>query len=66
MVFRGHVGIVDKDGQIISATKVHSRKQKSAITRQPKENFPGIRGKRIVLRYKCLHQVVVSARSDFF
>lgn len=53
MLFRGHVGLVDKDGKIISATKVRSKKQKSTITRLERENFKGFKGRRFVLRYRC-------------
>lgn len=53
MLFRGHVGIVDRDGLIISATRVRSRAQKSTITRYSRTNFPGFRGRRYVLRYRC-------------
>lgn len=53
MLFRGHVGIVDQDGWIISATRIRSRSQPSTITRQPREVFPGFRGRRYVLRYRC-------------
>jgi hypothetical protein len=52
MLFRGHVGLVDKDGKIISATKVRSKKQ-STITKMDRENFKGFRGRRFVLRYRC-------------
>lgn len=52
MLFRGHVGVVDKDGKIISATKVRSRKQ-STITKMDRDNFKAFRGRRFVLRYRC-------------
>lgn len=53
MLFRGHVGIVDRGGKIISATKIRSRRQKSTITRMDRENFKDFRGERYVLRYRC-------------
>lgn len=53
MLFRGHVGIVDEDGLILSATRIRSPAQKSSITRYPREHFAGFRGRRYVLRYRC-------------
>ncbi len=53
MLFRGHVGIVDRGGKIISATKIRSRRQKSTITKMDRENFKDFRGERFVLRYRC-------------
>lgn len=50
MLFRGHVGIVDSDGQIISATKTRGR-AKSSITRLNRSAFRPIRGALPVLRY---------------
>lgn len=52
MLFRGHVGLIDRDGKIISATKVRSKKQ-STITKMDRDNFKGFRGRRFVLRYRC-------------
>ncbi len=57
MVFRGHVGIVDLDGQIISATRVRSKRQPSSITRMP-ANALGRR--RAVLRYTCPNETQAS------
>ncbi len=54
MVFRGHVGIVDENGQIISATRTRKRSLASSITRQDRKNFHKPRGgERYVLRYRC-------------
>ncbi len=53
MLFRGHVGIVDRGGKIISATKIRSRKQKSTVTRMDRDQFKDFRGERYVLRYRC-------------
>lgn len=53
MLFRGHAGLVDREGKIISATLVRSRKQKSTITRMDRRNFKGFKGKFYVLRYRC-------------
>ena len=52
MLFRGHVGIVDEDGKIISATKTRGR-AKSSITRLNRYVFRPIRGALPVLRYRC-------------
>ncbi len=51
MLFRGHVGIVNKDGRIISATR--HRRKKSSITVMDRKNFRAFRGQRYVLRYRC-------------
>ncbi|NUM89382.1 MAG: C40 family peptidase [Bdellovibrionales bacterium] len=50
MLFRGHVGIVDLDGLVISATKVRTRRQSSSITRMHPDSFGR---RRAVLRYTC-------------
>lgn len=60
MLFRGHVGLVDKAGRIISATRVRSRHQ-STITRMDRASFPTFRGYRHVLRYKCVPQALSEA-----
>lgn len=52
MLFRGHVGIIDKDGRIISATR-NRRHRKSSITRMDRSVFRRYRGARPVLRYRC-------------
>jgi hypothetical protein len=52
MLFRGHVGIVDEDGKIISATR-NRRHRKSSITRMDRSVFRRYRGARPVLRYRC-------------
>lgn len=52
MLFRGHVGIVDTDGKIISATKTRGR-GKSSITRLDRDAFRPIRSALPVLRYRC-------------
>lgn len=52
MVFRGHVGIVDQEGRIISATR-NRRRQPSAITVMPPTNFKSPRGGVYALRYRC-------------
>jgi hypothetical protein len=51
MLFRGHVGIVDSNGYIISATR--SRHHRSSITRLPPDAFRPSRLARPVLRYRC-------------
>lgn len=53
MLFRGHVGLVDHDGRIISATYTHNRKRKSSITRLRRTAFKALRGRISVLRYRC-------------
>jgi hypothetical protein len=55
MLFRGHVGLVDHDGRIISATYTHGRKRKgrSSITRLRRTAFKPLRGRLSVLRYRC-------------
>lgn len=53
MLFRGHVGLVDHDGRIISATYTHKRKRKSSITRLRRTAFKPLRGRISVLRYRC-------------
>jgi hypothetical protein len=51
MLFRGHVGIIDENGYIISATR--SRGRHSSITRLRKDLFRPSRLSRPVLRYRC-------------
>jgi NlpC/P60 family len=53
MLFRGHVGIVTRDGRIISALVTRHRRRKSSIGVSERESFRTFRGKRFVLRYKC-------------
>lgn len=55
MLFRGHVGLVDNDGRIISATYTHGRKRRgrSSITRLRRTAFKPLRGRLSVLRYRC-------------
>ncbi|RYZ95558.1 MAG: peptidoglycan endopeptidase, partial [Proteobacteria bacterium] len=55
MLFRGHVGLVDHDGRIISATYTHGRKRRgrSSITRLRRTAFKPLRGRISVLRYRC-------------
>ena len=54
MLFRGHVGIVDEDGKIISALRTRHRKRKSSIAAIDRKHFRSFRGKRYVLRYRCV------------
>lgn len=54
MLFRGHVGIVDEDGKIISALRTRYRKRKSSIAAIDRKHFKSFRGKRYVLRYRCV------------
>lgn len=54
LLFRGHVGILDFDGKVISATRPHRQLasgKPTAITRQERTNFRSFRGTRLVLRY---------------
>lgn len=53
MLFRGHVGIVDEDGQIISAVSTRHRKRRSSIAKMDRSNFHSFRGRYYVLRYRC-------------
>lgn len=53
MLFRGHVGIVDNDGKIISALRTRHRRRKSSIESIGRKNFRSFRGQRYVLRYRC-------------
>jgi cell wall-associated NlpC family hydrolase len=53
LVMRGHVGILDEKGKLISATLTRRRRAPSSITRYDLRNFRNIRGKRYVLRYRC-------------
>jgi hypothetical protein len=53
MLFRGHVGIVDEKGKIISALKTRRRKRKSSIAAIDRRYFKSIHGQRYVLRYRC-------------
>lgn len=52
MVFRGHVGIVDQDRRIISATRNRGR-NRSSITKMDPSNFKSPRGGIYALRYRC-------------
>jgi len=54
MLFRGHVGIVDENGKIISALRTRHRKRKTSIASIHRKHFRSFRGKRYVLRYRCL------------
>jgi hypothetical protein len=56
LLFRGHVGILDEEGLVISATRVRSKRQPSSITRMGRENFQSFRGRRYALRYRCVPQ----------
>lgn len=54
MLFRGHVGIVGKDGKIISALTTRCRKhRKSSIASVDSRYFKTFHGQRYVLRYRC-------------
>jgi hypothetical protein len=53
MLFRGHVGIVDENGKIISALKTRRRRRKSSIAAIDRRYFKSIHGQRYVLRYRC-------------
>ncbi len=53
MLFRGHVGIVDNQGRIISAVRTRHRRRKSSIVSINRQNFRSIHGQRYVLRYRC-------------
>lgn len=53
MLFKGHVGIVDDNGKIISALRTRHRKRKSSIASIDRKNFRSFRGKRYILRYRC-------------
>jgi len=53
MLFRGHVGIVDEKGKIISALKTRRRRRKSSIAAVDRRYFKPIHGQRYVLRYRC-------------
>jgi|GEM_PF-4836058 len=54
MLFPGHVGIVDEEGKIISALRTRYRKRKTSIASIDRKHFPSFKGKRYVLRYRCL------------
>lgn len=54
ILFRGHVGIINEDNLVISSTRIRSKYQNSSITVMDRGNFPGIRGRRYVLRYNCM------------
>ncbi|MGZ3711694.1 MAG: NlpC/P60 family protein, partial [Bdellovibrionota bacterium] len=49
LVMHGHVGILDEEGRLISATLTRHRRAPSSITRYDLSNFRKIRGKRTVL-----------------
>jgi hypothetical protein len=53
MLFRGHVGIVDEQGRIISALRTRHRRRKSSIRAIDRKNFRSFHGQRYVLRYRC-------------
>lgn len=53
MLFRGHVGIVDESGKIISALRTRRRRRKSSIAAIDRRYFKSIHGQRYVLRYRC-------------
>lgn len=54
---RGHVGLLDAEGKVISATRVRKRRGPSSISRLDKQSFRKVRGKRVVLRYRCRPEV---------
>lgn len=56
MLFRGHVGIVDRKGKIISALRTRHRRRKTSIAAIDRKHFRSFRGKRYVLRYRCAPQ----------
>lgn len=53
MLFRGHVGIVDEQGKIISALRTRNRRRRTSIASIDRKNFRSFRGARYVLRYRC-------------
>lgn len=53
LLLRGHMGILDEEGKLISATRTRHRKTKTSITRYDLKNFRRLRGRRYVLRYRC-------------
>lgn len=53
MLFKGHVGIVDEKGKIISALKTRHRRRKSSIEAIDRKYFKTFHGQRYVLRYRC-------------
>lgn len=53
VVMRGHMGMLDETGKLISATRTHRRRVPSSITRYDLSSFKRVRGKRHVLRYRC-------------
>lgn len=53
MLFRGHVGIVDNKGKIISALRTRHRRRKSSIASIDRKYFKTFHGQRYVLRYRC-------------
>ncbi len=57
MLFRGHVGIVDDNGKIISALRTRHRRRKTSIAAIDRRHFKTFKGKRYVLRYRCLPNV---------
>ena len=62
MLFRGHVGIVDKKGKIISALKTRRRRRKSSIASIDRRYFKPIHGQRYVLRYRCPPEESIASR----
>lgn len=63
MLFRGHVGIVDEDGKIISALRTRHRKRKSSIAAIDRKHFKSFKGRRYVLRYRCVPQAEQTAQA---
>lgn len=64
MLFRGHVGIVDNNGRIISAVGTRHRGRKSSITAMDRSNFQSVRGRRYVLRYRCSKSLEYTATAE--
>lgn len=62
LVMRGHMGILDEQGKLISATLTRHRRAPSSITRYDLRNFRKIRGKRTVLRYRCRPNLKTTSR----
>lgn len=62
LVMRGHMGLLDENGKLISATLTHRRRTPTSITRYSVDNFRKIRGKRYVLRYRCRPNMQTTSR----
>lgn len=62
MLFRGHVGIVREDGKIISALRTRHRRRASSIEAIDRKHFKTFRGKRYVLRYRCVPEAETVAK----